>query len=178
MLFSGDNIKKKLIIILVSTIAIIIFANSNILKKYIEIGKTETYSTSIRFEAIQYYINQTKDNKFFGTGLIYEKDNHDTLSYILHGPETKYFKSDVGIFGLYNTFGILGIAWYILITFKFIRILFRKYKMKIVCNNVESIGLFIYFIATTTTLNIVSPDLITYMPIIMACIEQDSEVTN
>lgn len=178
MLFSGNSVKKKLIIILVSTVGIIIFANSNILKKYMEIGQTDTYSTSIRLEAIQYYVNQIEDNKLFGTGLIYEKDNHDKLSYILHGPETKYFKSDVGIFAIYNTFGMLGLLWYILIIIKFIRILFRKYKMKIVCNNVDSIGLFIYFIATTPTLNMVSPDLITYMAIIMACIEQDSEITN
>lgn len=178
MLCSGNNLKKKLLILLVCSIAIPLFLNSNILKRYMELGQTDTYSTEIRFEAINYYINQISDKKFLGVGLVYEKDNHDTLSYILHGPDTKYFKSDVGIFGLYNTFGMLGIIWYILITFKFIKILFRKYKMKITCNNVDSIGLFIYFITTTPTLNIVSPDLITYMPIIMACIDQDSEVTN
>ncbi|MBE6048875.1 MAG: hypothetical protein E7213_10860 [Clostridium sp.] len=176
MLCSGNDVKKKLLIILVSSIAIPLFLNSSIVKKYIDLGETDTYSTEVRIEAMNYYIDQVSENKLLGVGLIYEKDNHDILSYILHGPETKYFKSDVGIVALYNTFGLFGLGWYILIILKFIRILRRKVNNGVLVNNVDSIGLFSYFIATTPTLNMVSPDLIIYMAIIMAFIDQDSEV--
>lgn len=171
----SGNLKMKMQVSVISLISVVVILNSNVFKNYMDLSESESYSTNIRLEAINYYIDQVKENKILGTGLIYEKDNHDSLSYILHGEEGQYFKSDVGIIGMYNTFGICGLFWYIYIVLKFIKIIYKKKKRRVLSNNLESVGLLTYTIGTSPTLILLSPDLIVYIVLVMVFIENDNE---
>lgn len=170
----SGGIKMKLQVLALSIISVFVLLNSSVFKDYVSLSETESYSTQIRLEALDFYLDQVKDHRILGTGLIYEKDNHDALSYLLHGEEGRYFKSDIGIVGMYNTFGVCGIAWYTYIILRFWRNLHKKRRERVLSNNLESIGLFVYFIGTTPTLILLSPDLIGYIALIMAFIEDNN----
>ena len=67
-----------------------------------------------RMNGIRFFVEKLKDYPLFGMGFITTSGNLDPVSYsLLCSPSGYRFdRSDVGIFGVVNMFGILGVFWY------------------------------------------------------------------
>lgn len=63
-----------------------------------------------RFDAIDFYSNQFFENPIFGMGLLGGSKNLIN-SELLYGPRGVFYRSDVGIIGFINAFGIVGLIW-------------------------------------------------------------------
>lgn len=64
----------------------------------------------VRIEAIQFYLKQFCESPIFGMGFI--SNNSDSLvSNLLKGENGNFYRDDVGLIGLMNEFGIVGVFW-------------------------------------------------------------------
>ena len=77
----------------------------------------------MRLRAIEHYMNQFAQYPILGIGLI--SSSQDISGWqLLYGSEGRFFRGDVGVIGLLNEFGILGLLWvvvFFLKTFKEIK---------------------------------------------------------
>jgi hypothetical protein len=104
--------------------------------------------TTIRVDAIKYYLERFVSSLFLGDGFTSD------LFYpeIQHGSAGQFFYSDVGIFGLIAEIGIASIWFYLLPLFRAVgtvRIIFKK---KLQRDYAFYIGLVIYLLGTSITL--------------------------
>lgn len=107
--------KKIIAVIVVIIILAIAFLNSSIGKIYLNsLTDVETDTGSIRTREIAYYNDQTKESPIFGVGFI--RDIGDQASNKMKGPAHQYSRTDVGIWGLANAIGYIGVIWYVLLT--------------------------------------------------------------
>lgn len=68
-------------------------------------------SVTYRLEGIYYYLGQIVKHPFFGMGFI--SSSNTKLSTLLFGPLLRFFRTDVGLIGFVNCFGIVGGLWYL-----------------------------------------------------------------
>lgn len=67
----------------------------------------------MRFNTIEFYMNQFKEHPILGMGLL--SSSKDVAGWqLLYGPAGYFYRDDVGIVGLLNKFGICGFLWVIL----------------------------------------------------------------
>lgn len=73
---------------------------------------------NMRFETINFYMKQFYDHPILGMGFIRSSTNNATLYGLLYGSGRYagyFYRDDVGIIGVINEKGILGIIWYCLV---------------------------------------------------------------
>lgn len=149
---------SKLPLILISILVLfVLFLNSGFGETLIKsfdsgTGNVHRDTYSVRINEIDYYIASTKKSVFLGLGFLRDKTG-SYFEFLLRGPTLQYSRTDVGIIGLYNTLGILGVLIYSLLVIKLF--IFTKLKWKwILCNDK-----YIYIIVTLLIL-FYSPTLI------------------
>ncbi|WP_243346209.1 hypothetical protein [Parabacteroides sp. FAFU027] len=159
--------KIYLFITIAFFILIIGINNIGILKAYIEFSQDADSDTmSIRYAAMNYYFNQTINGNFI-TGLGFIKPDSYALRTLLNGPHEEFYREDVGIWGFFNTFGLIGLLWFISYILRATQIVMIKFKAKTIYNNPEFFGILLFFIlAQFSTINIIDYGGIGALPII------------
>lgn len=175
IMFGTKMSRSKIKLLFIGTLVLLVVINLPIMDKYKDLKVTEDYSTNARIGAINYYIEENKTKPIFGMGIVYEKNNNDKLSYLLHGNNGIFFRCDVGIFGLYSEFGMLGVIWYLMLIYTLIKLLFLQMYRSNYNSLAEKIGICSYMIFTSATLILVSQDFISYIPFILMLNEKQGE---
>lgn len=117
-----------------------------------------------RFLTIEYYMQQFRDNPITGTGFLSGNENTSTAS-ILMGPTRNYYRSDVGIVGMMNEFGLIGIVWLLIFLSTTIRQI-RFLKKKIENEHYVFIFMFaVYLVITCVNLIFTDVQRFMYMPL-------------
>lgn len=160
------------IFIAISIIGVVglLFIRTDVAQEYIKSSQIKDASITNRQGAINMYVDQIKKNPIFGMGFIRDMDNSEAVL-LLRGPKGSYTRTDVGIIGFTNTFGILGFAWYIYILIKFSYIILILHRKNVLNMNLELLGIFIMVILTSFTLIVMDSERILIMPIFMALLD-------
>lgn len=84
------------------------------------------FSLDARTESIRFFCEKAKQYPMLGMGFITSSKNQDPISYAILNNQRGYHcqRSDVGIFGLLNMWGIIGVFWYLM----FLKKIFYYYK--------------------------------------------------
>jgi hypothetical protein len=135
--------------------------------KYIEFSKSEDISLSTRFAAINYYYNITmNESPLLGFGFI--KIDNTQLRGILQGANGEFFREDVGIFGFFNNFGLIGLGWLCLLIYRMIKIVMKKYMDRSLHKQPEYLAILLMFIlCELTSINLINYDGIASFVIIL-----------
>ena len=165
------NIVKVISTIVITVMMVFIFTQTSFGQVYLKsITEAETDTGSIRIREMQYYNEQTKENIFLGVGFI--RDNGDAMSSYLKGPAHQYSRTDIGIWGLANALGIIGVGWYIILTINMIKkiILISRYKKDE--HYLIIIGLMTFSLIYIPTMIMMNPYSITSLSILMAIVDR------
>ncbi|TLG80948.1 hypothetical protein [Vagococcus zengguangii] len=151
---------KQLIINSSIFITLILFSKKiyNFLLNYFFNGVRKSSGES-RLLEIDYYTNHIFFNGIFGRGF----PSDDKYFSLNHGPEGKYYISDIGVLGFFSVFGALGIVFYISTIYKFILLYLRTSSNKTIL-----LLILLYFVLSSITLFFMDPQRTLYLAIIMA----------
>ncbi|WP_445506444.1 hypothetical protein [Niallia sp. 03190] len=164
------NVRKLIFIIACSLILLFISSKTVIFQNYLSTinDPLYQYSADARTGAREFYLAKWEDNFFLGRGFIEGSPNSSTFA-LLHGINGYFNRTDVGIIGYIDNFGFVGIVWLVLIFLSILRVLYCNRAL--ITANLEIIGLFIYFILTSSTLIVMDPQRIIGLPIFLALID-------
>lgn len=132
-------------------------------------GQVETDTASIRLREYEYYWRQICSNPIWGNGFI--RDNGDSAAVILRGPTAQYSRTDVGLIGVWNTIGLVGVLWFLLMHMRFIYILLKRWFYLSSFDKSILVSLFVFSIVLMPTMAMFSPFSITTFIIIFAIFE-------
>lgn len=172
------TIKMKILLsIFGSMLLSIIILSSSIVQSYLAV-LNPTYvsndqNAKIRSEGKKFYLNELKGYEILGRGYINILFKN---AYKHSGMEKKYLFVDNGIFGIYFLYGLIGVAWVIILILKFYKYSIRSYLKK---NNYLFLGFSIY-------ITLLLPNIIYiywgwgpfYTAILMAMVESDNNREN
>jgi len=162
--------KKILTFIFVLSIITMLFFSSSIGNIYIKsLTDKETDTGSIRAREIDYYNSQTLKNPILGVGFI--RDIGDEASNMLKGPAHQYSRTDVGIWGLANATGLVGVIWYLLLTINLIKKLIFISKQSIGEDYYILLAYMVFRLIYIPTMIFMNPFSITSEAIIIALID-------
>ena len=146
--------------------AVIGALNTNISKayfnEYIESLNTQYDTVSIRNEEVKYAIELLGQNPVtavLGTGFVPE--TNETLNYSRN--TIKGLRTDIGVVGFINQFGVLGLIWILLIIINATKVLLKNLKETV--RKVDYIGLYSIFILGMPTLFLFNGERLVYFPI-------------
>lgn len=144
------NALKIILIGLVVLFAGFVFLNYTSLgNSYLDsLGEEDTLS--YRFTEMNYYIEQVKDNMVLGVGFI-RRMGFTSITQIITGPRYNYSRTDVGIVGFINTFGIVGLVWYVAYLIRITKYVFRIRKHNTTNLSLIIIGIYIWNIVYLPT---------------------------
>lgn len=119
-------------------------------------------SYSVRIDAIRYFLHEVPRNSPLGIGF----PNALWNQYMLHGNLLtflgyQYYLDDIGIFGFYTVFGILGIFILLLFFLDFFRSFMYSH------HKVISFIIIVYVVTTSGTLLLFNVQRILYLPILL-----------
>lgn len=172
MTFIRFRKEKKIIIAIPIVILLLgVFYKSPIFNQYIELSSADDYSLYARSYEINYYMRQFYDNPIFGMGFMVSRYIGDENYYIARGPLGIAHRSDVGIIGFINTFGIVGIIWYIHLLVKCLYYILKLFRKNEINKNIEVLGIFLFVILGSSTLIIMDPYRIIILPIFISIID-------
>ncbi|WP_022755936.1 hypothetical protein [Butyrivibrio fibrisolvens] len=154
LLVFAKKIRTKLV--LMFSLAIIsVYAIGTDLTNPLVFEFSNDYGIEARFYAIIFYLKQFLEKPLFGMGSIRESSGNAYLKGLLHGSSGvfsgKLFRDDVGVIGLLNERGIIGIAWYLLL----LLILFKECRIIAKSNISERIwviSIYIYILISSFNL--------------------------
>lgn len=129
-------------------------------------------SLMIRLNEVSFYASQFFNNIFFGRG--FPSDNN--YYYLNHGPEGKFFITDVGVLGFLSVYGLIGIIFVMITSFKIFN-LWKNTKKDTANKNVIFI-LILYLVMSLPTLFVLDPQRVIILPIILAFIDFYSDREN
>ena len=129
-------------------------------------------SLMIRLNEVSFYASQFFNNIFFGRG--FPSDNN--YYYLNHGPEGKFFITDVGVLGFLSIYGLIGIIFVMITSFKIFN-LWKNTKKDTANKNVVFI-LILYLVMSLPTLFVLDPQRVIILPIILAFIDYYSDREN
>ena len=87
---------------------------------------------------------------------------------MLHGANGEYYREDVGIFGFYNNFGLIGIIWMLGLFYTMLKIVINKYRDKTIFKKPEYLAIVLMFILSeVTSINFINYDGIASFPLIL-----------
>lgn len=120
-------------------------------------------SAIARGRSIEFFLLKAKEYPLLGMGFIGGTTNVQSTGYWLLRDNSGFLaqRTDVGIFGLINMWGIFGVLWYIDLLLHF-----RKKARKEKGNNMASI-LFLYSVLTSFTLILTDPQRVLLIPIFL-----------
>ncbi len=166
----GKNRYFKYLIGSIIIVAVFGMFKVPVLNNFISTINLKDEGIAIRFEAIEYYINQINSNPFFGTGFIQVKENDDSFNFV-RGEKGLFYKDDVGVVGIINTFGIIGLIWYLFLAAKIIKILFNIRNKNKEKNYIEIYGLSLFILGGSAFMNPFDTQRIVLFPFFLALID-------
>lgn len=169
------NLAKVFGVILIVVIAVFVFFQTSMGQIYLNsISDAETDTGSVRRRELEYYNAQTTENVVnFVTGVGFIRDNGDIMSRYLKGPAHQYSRTDIGIWGLANAIGIIGVMWYIMVTLNMIVKIRRVSKWRKNTNYLIILGLMAFSIVYIPTMIMLNPYSITVFTILMALVDRE-----
>lgn len=181
IVFSGaKKISKKIILYSFLFIVIAYIIYTGILYDFfvsfkIDESNREFLGTSLRIDAIQYYLECFRKSIIFGNGFTSDK-YYPLVQYKFSGSFNLLFYSDVGIFGLLGETGIGVVFFYIIPLLTMIKILIKNKLMK----NSFILSLVAYVLLTSFTLIITDVYRAIAFPLIFAIFlyESDKKINN
>lgn len=123
---------------------------------------TQYDTVSIRSAETEYAFETLRENlvtTLVGTGFIPERNN--TLSF--RGSSMKGLRTDLGVVGFINEFGVLGMLWLVLVIVQATLVLIRNSKS--IENRANYVGLYSVFILGFPTLFLFNGERMAYFPI-------------
>lgn len=167
------NMARIIAIIITIILALIIFFQTPMGNSYLNSMDDKTTDTgSVRSREIDYYNNQTKDNLIFGVGFIRDKGETDNMSNYLKGPAHQYSRTDIGIWGLANTLGLVGVLWYIVVNLNLLKKIAWLSHEKQNNHYLVIVGLTIFSIIYIPTMIMLNPYSITVFSILLALVDR------
>lgn len=168
------NLAKVLFVIALVIIAVIIFLQTPIGKVYMNsFNLVETDTVSVRNREMAYYNEQTTANLgnfLIGVGFIRDDAAEKTL--YLRGPARAYSRTDIGIWGLANGLGIVGVIWYLVVTLMIIKKVVVIARGKNQGNYLITLGLLVFSIMYIPTMIMMNPFSITTFTILLAIVDR------
>ena len=127
-------------------------------------------SASARMWSMEFFIRKAKEYPVLGMGFIATSNDVGSLSYRILRNEAGYLaqRSDVGLFGLLNMWGIVGIAWYMWLLSFF----YKEAKINGEGASIASV-IFLYCILTSFTLIVTDAQRVLLIPVFMAIVQQE-----
>lgn len=126
------------------------------------------FSTTVRFDEIDYTLSLIRENPIFGTGLVTAETSEHVDFYEGHG---LFNYTDIGIIGLVAQIGIASIFVYILPMIRFLYILIKTRKFKNEEPYSYLLGIYIYLVITSISLIITNNKRIFAWPFCLAFYE-------
>lgn len=164
------NRAKIFLYIGIILIAVVVFLQTPLGETYLDsITNIETDTLSVRGRELEYYNSQTKEHLLLGVGFI--RDNGDAMSDYLTGPVHQYSRTDIGIFGVANSLGLIGVAWYIITSMICAQKIYRIGKRKRDVGYYVLVGMFVYSIFCIPTVILFNAYGVTSYAIILALVE-------
>ena len=164
--YRQDILRETVISIIILIIAIMVLQTS-LAKEYIDSFRVIDASYTARISATEMYLEQLYEKPIFGVGFIRDMENSEIVT-LLRGSNGTYTRTDVGIIGFANCFGIVGLIWYIYVCIKMLRYII---KIESKCRgNIELIGIYIFIILNSATLIVMDAGRIIILPIFMSMI--------
>lgn len=117
---------KKLIIYFGGSIAAITLITTKLISISTTIFSNEG-SWWARLEAIAYYFSRILNHLIFGLGITIPEKTNSLYAYF-KGEHGYYNFDDIGIFGVFFSFGIIGFTWYLLFAVKMIKTVHKTKK--------------------------------------------------
>lgn len=134
--------------------------------------QAETNTASVRMREYNYYYQQICSNPIWGIGFI--RDNGDLASVILRGPIGQYSRTDIGLIGVWDTIGLAGFIWFVLMHIRFVYILFKRWAYFKDFDKSILLSLLIFSLVLMPTMAMLNPFSITTFIIIFAIFESYS----
>lgn len=173
---SKPNIKAKIKILFFTSVLVLL--NINTIKSFKDSFSTnneETGGSSLaRAYAFSYYSQFTDNNIFLGMGPV--RNYRPDLAILINGKEGLAHFDDIGIFGLFFRYGILGLSCYLIFIFY---LFFTLMKVKKYNPHYYSLlcGLFSWVILTSPSLIITDAQRMPLFPLILALFEYTRKET-
>lgn len=109
-----DRVKSTTLKVLLGTLTIVLgiftfIVSDGAIPTLAELAKSDI-SIAVRFREMDFYWSQFTASPIFGMGLL-GPNKYLPHAELLFGPQGIYYRDDVGVIGLLNKFGILGIVW-------------------------------------------------------------------
>lgn len=167
--FYKKNIIKSFLFLLVLLLTFISFSNTSIGQSYLNSfsPNSQNDTASVRQREIIYYNTMSEESPIIGNGFLRDV-NGSVFQKILRGPTLQYSRTDVGIFGLFNALGLLGISWYIGVVLYLVW-LFIKYRRSLaVEDGVLLIGMLVTLVSFSFTMIMTDPVRIIFLSHILA----------
>jgi O-antigen ligase len=168
-------IKKPIKLVAICTIIAIIFGIFTMSSfSSSDAGSIYSFSTDdasyiIRQQEVNFYTNQIQQNPILGMGFL-NSDSNAMTHYLATGINDMFYRSDVGLIGFTDTFGLVGALWYILLliaVYKKIRVSIKDKDF----NNYEVIGIFVFIIFSSSTLIVMDVQRIIGLIILLSLVD-------
>ena len=166
--------RKHIVKLAISMVTIFIliacFVQTDVAQRYINESKVIDASYTNRMGAINMYVEQIKENPIFGMGCIRDMEG-SPATYLLRGYRGTYTRTDVGIIGFTNCFGIFGLLWYMILLLSSIAYIVKIKKNIKYKTSTELIGMFVLIILSSGSLIVMDSGRIFMLPIFMSIID-------
>lgn len=168
----AKRMTKKFVIFTVFIAVIGYFISNHILTEFfnsfmISASNNQSLGTSIRLDAIKYYLQRFFDTCFLGNG--FSSDLYYPA--VHHGASGDFFYNDVGIFGLIGEIGLAAVVFYGLPLWYATKTLIIVLRKGLRYEYTLYISIVVYMIGTSFTLILTDQERATAFPIVIAVIE-------
>lgn len=169
------NLAKVIGVILLIVLSAFAFLKTPVGQIYLNsLTDVETNTSNIRNRELEYYNDQTTENiTNFVIGVGFIRDNGDAMSNYLKGPAHQYSRTDIGIWGLANALGIIGVIWYVAVTLNMVNKMRRISRLGGSDHYLILLGLMAFGIVYIPTMIMMNPYSITVFAILMALIDRE-----
>lgn len=178
MVFGTKKVGKKLLMFAIGIIAFGVLIYTGTIASFFEsfstrVSNVNHYGTTIRLEAVAYYLECLLKNPLLGNGFT------SSMYYpqVQHGSSMKYFYFDVGVIGLLGEVGLMAIPLYIYPLYRIIRNTYRLFRGKQISEYGFLAGITVYLLLSSITLLITSTNLMIAFPVIYAYSEYVNAVS-
>jgi len=164
------NVKSLVLLTIILTLVVIASINSSYYKNYISSADSTGFSYTARQQEALFYLDQIKQHPLLSMGFI-DPVKFDRSFQLVRGPQGYLFKSDVGIIGFVNTFGIIGFFWYLAFLYKTLKYLFVLWNSNLLNNYLELAGIWVFLFTSSFTLIIMDSQRIIALPVYLAILD-------
>ncbi|NCE77812.1 hypothetical protein [Turicibacter sp. TS3] len=164
------NAVKIIIILTILIISSTFLLKTEIAQIYLESVQNIDSQFGIRNETIEMYMGQIKKHPLIGMGFIRDMEN-SPATILLRGPRGVFTRTDVGIVGFTNCFGLLGLIWYGILIFKLGKQIIICCKTKMINHNLSLLGIYIFIVLGSGTIIVMDASRILLFVIFISMIE-------